>query len=676
MRTKIKNTNFFKNNSQSSQPQTPALQNPASQTPKSPVESNESTFTKNNSSQLAEQRVEIKQKSLSENSHEVVTPQENKPKVEKVIIDQAPLQLSQEIINKIEKSAELVKNCGFGDISQKILDLKNEAVRERFSVAVVGEFSRGKSSFINRLLGKEYLPVGDLPTTAMLTRIRYNGEEKLIFFDENGKKKAVTPISMKIWQKISDDNLNQQKSKGSVLMGVTDDWLLYNNIEIMDTPGAGDLEEARARMIGDALQMCDGAIITISATNALSISEKLFIESRLLTRKIPFLMLILTKLDQIRPKERPILLKVVLDKLKLWNLDVPVFIPDASIIPESFDKSHAGIDNIKNHILSWINDPNRRELTETWLINKAIMLVNSVQEFLKEQKYLAEKTEEERSKIAEQKKQQLLEASLFWEDLRIKMFKNFDRTFDALKKKIEKSADDIIEKLLYELSHSNSPQKWLNNDYPYRLKKELAAVASSVERGASFFIAEDAKWFNAELARHFKTQVSYKNQSIASEDIYRPNIEQNENLVEDDIDKKRNEMRIKTAAITIASYALLSATGLGGLGIMATLGVGTGAAIFQEKMFKGEVEKQKEEISTFIKINVPEVLQKAMEQSEKRLRAIYEDIINSSSEQEKLWTAQQKKIVASNLDNMKADTSYLQYLPKVETLLKELRIEI
>ena len=62
-----------------------------------------------------------------------------------------------------------------------------------------------------------------------------------------------------------------------------------------------------------------------------------------------------------------------------------------------------------------------------------------------------------------------------------------------------------------------------------------------------------------------------------------------------------------------------------------------------------------------------------MEESEKRLRAVYENIINSSSEQEKLWTGQQKKLVESSLSNMTADTSYIEHLPKVETLLKELK---
>jgi ribosome biogenesis GTPase A len=42
-----------------------------------------------------------------------------------------------------------------------------------FSVAVAGEFSRGKSTLINRLLGADLLPVGDLPTTALLTHVRH-----------------------------------------------------------------------------------------------------------------------------------------------------------------------------------------------------------------------------------------------------------------------------------------------------------------------------------------------------------------------------------------------------------------------------------------------------------------------------------------------------------------------
>ena len=42
-----------------------------------------------------------------------------------------------------------------------------------FSVAVVGEFKRGKSTFINALLGSEVLPSDVLPCSATLNRVTY-----------------------------------------------------------------------------------------------------------------------------------------------------------------------------------------------------------------------------------------------------------------------------------------------------------------------------------------------------------------------------------------------------------------------------------------------------------------------------------------------------------------------
>lgn len=43
----------------------------------------------------------------------------------------------------------------------------------RFQVAVVGEFKRGKTSFINALLRKEILPADVVPATATINRITY-----------------------------------------------------------------------------------------------------------------------------------------------------------------------------------------------------------------------------------------------------------------------------------------------------------------------------------------------------------------------------------------------------------------------------------------------------------------------------------------------------------------------
>jgi len=64
----------------------------------------------------------------------------------------------------------------------------------KFTVAVVGEFKTGKSTFVNALLGVDVVPTDVIPATATLNRITfgldstievvYNGHIDEVEFDE------------------------------------------------------------------------------------------------------------------------------------------------------------------------------------------------------------------------------------------------------------------------------------------------------------------------------------------------------------------------------------------------------------------------------------------------------------------------------------------------------------
>src|SRR5262245_40846636 len=63
------------------------------------------------------------------------------------------------------------------EINQSILALTDDVLKrvenKCFSIAVVGEFKRGKSTFINALLGGEILPADIRPCSATLNRVTY-----------------------------------------------------------------------------------------------------------------------------------------------------------------------------------------------------------------------------------------------------------------------------------------------------------------------------------------------------------------------------------------------------------------------------------------------------------------------------------------------------------------------
>ena len=52
-------------------------------------------------------------------------------------------------------------------------------------IAILGQFKAGKSSFINSFIGQSILPVGVIPVTTVITRLRYGMRERAVisFFD-------------------------------------------------------------------------------------------------------------------------------------------------------------------------------------------------------------------------------------------------------------------------------------------------------------------------------------------------------------------------------------------------------------------------------------------------------------------------------------------------------------
>jgi GTPase SAR1 family protein len=52
-------------------------------------------------------------------------------------------------------------------------ELLRRLATDRFTLAVVGQFSRGKSTLMNATLGHPYLPTGALPMTSVVTRVAY-----------------------------------------------------------------------------------------------------------------------------------------------------------------------------------------------------------------------------------------------------------------------------------------------------------------------------------------------------------------------------------------------------------------------------------------------------------------------------------------------------------------------
>lgn len=563
-----------------------------------------------------------------------------------------PLRVGEAVNSIMSDSKKLLMESGLADMAMELEKIKQNASRERFTIAVTGEFSRGKSSFINKLLEQDFLPVGDLPTTAVMTRIRYNPAEVMVVFDENNKKKMDRKLSKDSWKDLVIHNFGGEDFRGWVMTGINSGWLRDTNIEIIDTPGAGDLSESRARDIGDMLLGCDGAIITISATAALSLTEKLFIEERILARKIPFLLLAVTKLDLVPKEERAGVIRYIKTKLKDWGMDIPVCVPyTVEMDSHEFDDI-IGMDKIKQRIQQWITYPERVKLTEAWLLEKTEGILEQGFLALSEKKMLLEEADQEkRNALIRDKNEKLARAELVWGDYRLQMQKKCTECYHLLLSKVDEYSDTITERLQYEVSHTNSPQKWWNEDFPYRVKMELTNLSVSVENCISRQIEADVRWYSSSIEKTFHSFVLYEKKTISDKELY-GDFEVGGKVEFADLGKQRNAFRIGAAVLSISGFALFSAMGF--LPIVATIGIGTGTSIASEKIFRRKIEDQREELKKEIARCVPAFIQESMRESEKRLENVYDQMILEAEKTENTWLAAQKAAI-KEIENMQSD---------------------
>ena len=108
-----------------------------------------------------------------------------------------------------------------------------------FYLAVLGQFKRGKTTFINALLGEEILPTGILPLTSIITLIRFGITKRaeVVFLDK--RRCTIDATELRQYVSESENTKNEKKVHHVELMYPSH--FLKNGIVLIDTPGVNRL---------------------------------------------------------------------------------------------------------------------------------------------------------------------------------------------------------------------------------------------------------------------------------------------------------------------------------------------------------------------------------------------------------------------------------------------------
>jgi GTPase SAR1 family protein len=122
-----------------------------------------------------------------------------------------------------------------------LLDKLDHIITQPITIAVMGEFSAGKSSFLNRLLGIETLPVSVLPKTATLTRLVY-GFEPCIEIEYYFNNEVIKHVGYDVFSELQraakiNNPVFQQELEGIREIRVFVNNPILNCFHLLDTPG-------------------------------------------------------------------------------------------------------------------------------------------------------------------------------------------------------------------------------------------------------------------------------------------------------------------------------------------------------------------------------------------------------------------------------------------------------
>ena len=187
-------------------------------------------------------------------------------------------------------------------ISEQIkesLNLLIDTLNEPPLIAVIGQFSSGKSTFLNALLGQDILPSGLTPVTAKAVRLKFAKMPLLSVKFINGSESLLASSDLAELNKLGE------QVSGMTLYAPSE---ILKEINFIDTPGLNSLRDADTKETKNTLKKVSGAIWLSLANNAAKASELESIKEILKANDLKAICLINQK-DKLSEEELESLLK-------------------------------------------------------------------------------------------------------------------------------------------------------------------------------------------------------------------------------------------------------------------------------------------------------------------------------------------------------------------------------
>ena len=196
-------------------------------------------------------------------------------------------------------------------------DLHRKLEEGGFSIVVVGEFSTGKSTLLNALMGKKLLPSFTNETTATVNFLRHkdqapNGEAGIVYYND-GHTVSLPDDNLETIAKYVSTKGNNVAANVQHLDLFMDSDFLKDGVMLVDSPGLNGIAEGHREITEDQIAKSHASIFLFSSDHPGSKTDFEMLND--LLQRVNTIFFVLNKIDVIKESEGESVEDVV-EKLK------------------------------------------------------------------------------------------------------------------------------------------------------------------------------------------------------------------------------------------------------------------------------------------------------------------------------------------------------------------------
>jgi GTP-binding protein EngB required for normal cell division len=212
---------------------------------------------------------------------------------------------------------------------ERVTHLAERLTTERFQLAVLGQFKRGKSTLLNALLGHAILPTGVVPVTAVPTFLQAAAVPRLRVTYHDGRSEEFeaeesAALRDRLIPLVTEDG-NPHNIREIARVGVfLPSNFLNRGVVLIDTPGVGSTHRHNTATADAVLPECDATLFVVSPDPPITALEIEFLSR--IRETVAHLTVVLNKIDTLEPNDQTTSLKF-LQRVLVEEAQLPASIP-------------------------------------------------------------------------------------------------------------------------------------------------------------------------------------------------------------------------------------------------------------------------------------------------------------------------------------------------------------